>query len=92
MLSDQQQAAVDIIGALCSQRPMPARLAAGGGDGAAGVPTPDGATPMPPTPLEGGLLSPGAAEAAAAAESSFAGTSFEDVTLQAGAGRAGAPL
>lgn len=84
MLSDQQQAAVDIIGTVCSQRPMPARLAGGGG--VAETPTPDGATPLPAAPLDGGPLSPGAAEAA---ESSFAGTSFEDVSLQVGAGRAG---
>lgn len=74
VLSDRQQQAVDIIGAVCSQRPMPAQLAAGGGGAVA---TPDGVTPMPPTPMSPGGSTEGA-------ESSFVGTSFEDVTLQVG--------
>lgn len=75
VLTDQQQAALDVISSACGQRPMPTQLAAARG------PAPD-ATPLPPTPLE--PMSPGASEAA---EASFVGTSFEDVTLQAsGAG------
>ncbi len=76
VLSNQQQAALDVISASCGQRPMPTQLAAG---------RPSGATPLPTALLTPAVepLSPSATEAA---EASFVGTSFEDVTLQASAG------
>jgi DNA repair ATPase RecN len=72
VLSNQQQAALDVISASCGQRPMPTQLAPG---------RPDGATPMP-TPLLTPAMEPMSPSATEAAEASFVGTSFEDVTLQ----------
>lgn len=71
-LSDQQQAALDVISALCGQRPLPKQLAP--------VRQP-GATPLP-TPLLTPAVEPLSPSATEAAEASFVGTSFEDVTLQ----------
>lgn len=74
-LSNQQQAALDVISASCGQRPMPTQLAAQ---------RQFGATPMP-TPLLTPAVEPLSPSATEAAEASFVGTSFEDVTLQVGA-------
>lgn len=75
VLTEAQQAALDVIAATCTQRPLPRQLleeGSLGGAGGAGTPL-SIASAAPPTPLSPSV------EATA---SSFAGTSFEDVVLQ----------
>eukprot|EP00887_Chlorella_sp_A99_P004229 scaffold15.g4229.t1 len=96
-LTDAQQQAVDLLAALCDQRPLPSKvLEEGRSPSAAPSAEP---SPVPPSPTAGGAPpspssaappSPPSAAAAAAQRAelaglagSFAGTSFEDVVDEA---------